>query len=186
MRTASCWDPGAQFSTTLDTLVELRKGGTPVAQPFVILPFSNTEFIDTSFLRSIPHTVSGKCRNLFVHCWQYNLSMLSTAHKKAERMFFVLKVLLFAVLTLMISTFMIVFAKYFCDGASERARAAILGYVLSVDLGFVIFGLDGLWTQDRSLWGFFGVSPEVVIVLLVGFAWYRFLRQTSTASTQLT
>ncbi|HEY9719066.1 MAG TPA: hypothetical protein V6C69_16445 [Trichormus sp.] len=106
-----------------------------------------------------------------------------------DKMFGVVQSMLCLILLCLMTGFIIIFSRFFHDGRSEKAKLAIWGYVLSLDLGFLVLAMQGFWSQDRVLGGFAqsttctACSPELVMALLVGCAWYTFLRSHATAST---
>lgn len=177
----SCWDPSAQYATTLDTLVELKRGqfkkhssGAVRGSPFALLFDGHTRRsfeLGFGVMAAVPDVVSSRC--------------------PTPPVFALLRAVVFASLMTLMSAVMVAMSKSFCDVASDRAQAAIFGYVLSVNLGFVIFGLNGVWSQDSLFAGLsqtsdaiLGISPTIVMLMLVGCAWYRFLRQSALSSNQ--
>jgi hypothetical protein len=106
-----------------------------------------------------------------------------------DKMFGVVQSMLCLILLCLMTGFIMIFSRFFHDGRSEKGKLAIWGYVLSLDLGFLVLAMQGFWSQDRVLGGCAqtaacsSCSPELVMTLLVGCAWYTFLRSHATAPT---
>lgn len=156
-----CWEPEATFATTidtgyfvqLDTAVAAKTGATPM------VPRHNPN-------SSLAPTVAN---------WLMNQGPV--------RQFALVQALLVSMLVYIISVVLLMHAQYIYDIHSKRAKGAVFGYVLSLDLGFILLTCQGFGKPARMFGSFdysgiwSGWSPDMVIFILVACAWIRFLKQ---------
>jgi hypothetical protein len=104
-----------------------------------------------------------------------------------DKLFGVMQGILCALLVAFMSGFLLVFSDYWKGGPMKGDKRSILGYVLSLDFGFILLAFQDFWSQDR-LWSVechpLSAPPELAIIMLVGCAWYTFLYSKNTRAAK--
>ena len=189
-----CLGPDGRFFTCLDSEAECA-GPAQKKEEMPFLPWLASLFPDNeqngddasvgTGMKSKGTSASGGSRDCNLRSIQLLLQRTGASDilQLQDKLFDVVQNMLCLILLCLITGFIVMFSRFFHDERTDRAKMAIWGYVLSLDLGFMVFAMQGYWSQDRVLGSNFaytgscaGCSPEIVMALLVGCAWYTFLR----------
>jgi hypothetical protein len=181
----TCLEPEGRYFTSLDT-GELVK---PLVQQesVSLFPwnFRGSDSAGGGGGGSLQDNDAAKSDGNYVTISKLNLLLQRTdatdVHNLQDKLFGVIRNMVCGLLLVFMSGFLLVFSGYFHDGRSNKSKAAIWGYILSLDLGFIVCATQGFWSQDRILnVTTSGVQhPELTMLTLVGCAWYTFLRSQS-------
>ncbi|MGH9553224.1 MAG: hypothetical protein ACRD3W_27840, partial [Terriglobales bacterium] len=93
-----------------------------------------------------------------------------------RKMFTVAQAMVSGIMLCLMNGFVLSFASYMHNIPAAQVRKAVWGYVLSLDLGFMLLASQGYWSQDRMFAAGFTGTPELVMLVLVGFAWLQFIK----------
>jgi hypothetical protein len=191
----TCLEPGGRFFTSLDTGELIQ----PLVkqESFSLFPWSSrgddNSDSDSSGGSRLKESFNSSGEGLAASDSMHALKALlertdaTDVGNLQDKLFGVIQSIICAILMVFMSGFLLVFSGYLQDGQTNKSKAAIWGYVLSLDLGFVVLAWQGYWSQDR-LWNVQAnmlklmPSPELVMVMLVGCAWYTFLRTQNQRS----